>query len=396
MSLVALIGGYRDSRGAAGTLRAALPLAGRCLIERQARLAAAAGASPVIILVERLPPELLAAVDRLRRDRIGIVVARNAEEAAAAVDPHQRLLLVADGLVTEREEFVRMAGQEDNAVLTLADRGQDERYERIDAINLWAGLAIVDGALLRETAPMLHEWDLLSTLLRAALQKGARLVPAYHLVAIVDSPGEMAETERAIVAGAEAQGKGWASRFLLAPIERMLAHALMPSPASPAMVGLGAAALTGLGALAFAWGHGWLGLLLLLVATPLEGTAERLSRMRLQPGFRDSWGAHLLPVLFGAALLALAYARMPLDGWGTIVLAVAAIAFLRAAAIEGEGRALPGELFLAEPKGMAWLMLPFAVAGQWTAGLAALFAYAAGSFFWVQHQVRSGGEKAKD
>jgi hypothetical protein len=48
---------------------------------------------------------------------------------------------------------------------------------------------------------------------------------------------------------------------------------------------------------------------------------------------------------------------------------------------------MPGAEWLAERKGMALIMLPFGLAGQWTAGLGALAAYAAGSFFWAQRKV---------
>ncbi len=86
MALAALIAAYHES-GEPGHLRATLPLAGRTVIERQARLAAAAGADPVIIFVERMPAALTAAIERLRRDRVPVKIVRNAEEAAEAVDP---------------------------------------------------------------------------------------------------------------------------------------------------------------------------------------------------------------------------------------------------------------------------------------------------------------------
>ena len=38
---------------------------------------------------------------------------------------------------------------------------------------------------------------------------------------------------------------------------------------------------------------------------------------------------------------------------------------------------------------MTWLMLPFAAVDLWHAGLAALFAYAAASFFWAQSEVHA-------
>jgi hypothetical protein len=70
-------------------------------------------------------------------------------------------------------------------------------------------------------------------------------------------------------------------------------------------------------------------------------------------------------------------------------LAAAIAAFVIALRVEAEGRDFPGQVWLAERKGMAWLLLPFAAAGLWVAGLAVLALYAAGSFFWAQRQVHA-------
>ncbi|QNN66008.1 hypothetical protein H9L12_05775 [Sphingomonas rhizophila] len=64
MALGALIGAYQEDE--AGGLRALLPLAGQTLLEYQARCLAAAGASPIVVLVERMPPAINEAIERLR------------------------------------------------------------------------------------------------------------------------------------------------------------------------------------------------------------------------------------------------------------------------------------------------------------------------------------------
>jgi hypothetical protein len=69
-----------------------------------------------------------------------------------------------------------------------------------------------------------------------------------------------------------------------------------------------------------------------------------------------------------------------------ILLAFTTLAFLVALEIETGGRRVRGAVFLAERKGMTWLILPFAAFGYWQAGLAFLSAYAAGSFFWAQRE----------
>jgi hypothetical protein len=394
LALAALIAAYHES-AEPGTLRATLPLAGRTLVERQARLAAAAGAAPIILYAERMPPALGAAIERLRRERVPIQVARSAEEAAAAIEPGDRVLVVADGAVAEGTQLERLAGAEQAAVLSVPDSGFGELYERIDAASRWGGIAAIDGELLRETAAMLRDWDLQSTLLRRALQGGARHLAADGPVAILDCVADVGGLERQILVSADAARGGWAAR-LLAPLERAATHAMMAGPVGPDSLGLTAALLTGVGGVFLAYGWLWTGLVAMLLATPLDGIAARLARLRMKEDVDRSWWSHLLPILAGGALAGLSYALAPVHGWGVVLLAFTTLAFLVALGIEKEGRTVRGDLWLAEPKGMIWLMLPFAGFAAWNVGLAVLFAYAAGSFFWAQHQAHSALPRRKD
>ncbi|MEA3030405.1 MAG: hypothetical protein QOG13_1730 [Sphingomonadales bacterium] len=394
MALAALIAAYHES-GEPGHLRATLPLAGRTVIERQARLAAAAGAAPVILFVERLPAALSAAIERLRRDRLPIEIVRSPEEAAEAVDAYDRILLIADGAIVGRSQLARLAGAEGAAVLTVPDASHGELYERIDAGARWAGAAAIDGALLRETAGMLRDWDLQSTLLRRTLQAGAEHLSAEGPVAILDRDEDLDALERRIVADADEARGGWADR-LLAPIERAGTTFLMGGPLSPQLVGFAAALLTGLGAASCYVHWYWIGLAKLLVATPLEGIARRLARLRMQEGVRQSWWAYLIPLFAGAALVIVAYGLAATQGWGMILLAFVILAFLAALGFETEGRRVRGAVFLAERKGMTWLMLPFAAFGLWQAGLGLLFAYAAASFFWAQREAHAAPALRQD
>jgi hypothetical protein len=394
VALAALIAAYHES-GEPGHLRATLPLAGRTVIERQARLAAAAGCSPVIVLVERLPAALSAALGRLRRERVPIEIARNAEEAAELVDPYDRILLVADGAVVPAAQHGRIAAGDDLTVLTVPDGAYGEPYERIDAGARWAGLAAIDGALLRETAAMLRDWDLQSTLLRRSLQAGARHVPAEGPVAILDSDADLTALERRIVEQADGSHRSW-SDWVLGPIERFFTALLMTGGVSPAVIGLAGALLTGLGAASIYVGWYWIGLIKLLAATPLDGIAARLARLRMQDSGRQSWWSYLLPLLAAAALVILGHRLSTAQGWGMILIAIMTLAFLFALAVETEKAAPRGQILLAERKGMIWLMLPFAVADLWAAGLATLFAYAAASFFWAQSEVHGASPSRQD
>jgi hypothetical protein len=389
VALAALISAYHEDSAPGDGLRATLPLAGRTLIERQARLAASAGAAPIVILVERMPAELLAAVDRLRSEGVPVKIARSVSEAADSVHPDDRLLLLADGFVADESHVARVAAAEGPILLTVADQASDERFERIDAQSRWAGVAALDGNMLKSTAAMLGEWDLQSTLLRRVIQAGARQFAlrgeaADDRLTIAETGDDLAEVEASILGGAADLRRDWVSRWLLAPVERLATQLLMPTAVSPEWLRITAAVLTGLGAFLFARQWIWPGLIILLVATPLDGTAERLATLRMQPAAARGWAGLVLPVLGAAALLALGTALGETRGWGCIVLAASTIGFMIALRQELEGENGLERTFLAERKAMTWLLLPFAIGGLWVAGLSVLAAYAAGSFFWVQ------------
>lgn len=394
MTLAALICAYHDSSEPGGTLRATLPLAGRSLIERQARIAADAGARPIIVAVERQPPELSAALERLRREGLDILIARSAGEAAKAVQASDSILLMADGLLPDEVQAQRIAAQGGAALLAVPDVRFDDRFERIDADSRWGGLALIDGQTLKHTAAMLQDWDLQSTLLRRALQGGARLVglagdPATADLIVAERASDLRALESRILDNASAYQSDWVSRYLLAPLEHAATRRLMPTAVTPGQLAFAALALSALSALGFSRGWLWPGLALFLIATPLSGISERLARLRFDGRPADGWLRRLAPFVSAAALLALGIALMPLNGWGSLALALTAIAFVVALAGEGPTQLIRGGPFLAEPKGMGWLMLPFAAAGQWAAGLGALAAYAAASFFWAQKQVHA-------
>jgi hypothetical protein len=392
LGLAALICAYHDAEDAPGGLRATLPLAGRTLIERQARLASVAGANPVVVLVERLPAELVAAIDRMRAEGVSAIVARSVEDAAEAIPADDALLVFADGLLGQEAHVAPLVKGRGPALLTLPEGVADDRFERIDAEARWAGLALLDGHMLRRTAAKLQDWDLQSTLLRRAVQEGARQIAirpsaSDQPVVIAERAADLAAAHARIVSGAGTPREDWASRYLLAPLEASAARAMMPSSVTPGWLYVGAGTLTGLAALLFVQGWLLVGMAMLLLATPLDGIAERLASMRLQPGGEGSLPARALPWLAGGALAALSYSLSAERGWGCLALAAGTLAFLAALHFETRGRRLPERLFFAERKGMSWLLLPFAVTGAWISGLAALAAYAAGSFFWAQREV---------
>ena len=92
--LAGLIFATDDADDRPDALAATLPFGGMTLIEYQARLLIAAGASQIIILVSRLTPELLGAVARIGKRGVTVDAVRHASEAAEKLHPLARVLML--------------------------------------------------------------------------------------------------------------------------------------------------------------------------------------------------------------------------------------------------------------------------------------------------------------
>jgi hypothetical protein len=386
MAVGALIGAYHEDDS--GGLRALLPLAGRTLVEYQARCAAAAGAAPVVVIVERVPQALQDAFERLRLDGMGVFPASDIGEALSRFEAGSMILLIGDGIAPSADLVASMAAEPEPAIGTVPDDEAHESFERIDAESRWAGVALVDAHLLGSTAAMLGDWDLQSTLLRRALQEGALRVPATETGGeplLVDKAEDLQDFQRKLLVSSRGIRPDWVSRYLLPPVEEFATENLMETRVRPIWLMWAALALT-LGA-AFCFGRGWLGagLAMLVASTPLDLIASRLATLRLKPFPVRMLSRLALWPAAGLALLVLGWWEMRHNtGWGALVSAIAAGAFAEAARIERTS--IPdGELWLVSRRSAIVLAIPFAFAGAWTSYLVGLMAYAAISFFIVQH-----------
>ncbi len=402
MALAALIAAYGTMTGDPDGegLRATLPLVGRTLVEHQARQAARAGAGHIVILVERLPAALIAAIDRLRRDGLAVEIARSVADAADRIHPEEALLLIADGCIAPQTAIDRLAAGSVPALLTLADEPGRESFERIDGLTRWAGLALIDGARLRDTAAMLGEWDLQSTLLRRIVQEDAARVPLFApedgprpagLPIIAATPGSLDILERHLVAASRGRAKSWPARFLFPLAEEAALRPLLRHVSEPIWLAAGAAALALFAVPAIAIGWLWPGLLLLLLSGPVAAIADRLAAVRLSSVRHARAMRGLRAGGAGMAAIALAGRLASGGNWGWWLVGLGAVGAMGALTIErrvAQRLGAPAESpWLASPDGMIWGFLGFALAGAWAAGLASVAAYALISFTLVQLRV---------
>jgi hypothetical protein len=388
MSLGALIGAYHEDDS--GSLKALAPIAGRTLVEYQARCAAAAGAAPIVVLVDRVPVALAAAFDRMRGEGISVVPVSDPADAAARFEPGMAILQMADGVAPAMALVEQVAEAPERMVATVPDDERHQSFERIDNDRRWAGLALVDGGTLSSTAAMLGDWDLQSTLLRRAIQAGASLalVPDGATPFLVQPESDGDAFDRHLVQASRQTRRDWPSRYLLPVLEEFATARLMRSPVRPKWLVLAALVLTLAAAFAFAQGLPWPALALLLVASPLDLVAERLAILRLQPLPGRLPMRRLLWPASGLALVALGWFEYRHGaGWGALAAAVAAGAFAEALRVERGTLTIPGEQWLFGIRPAIFLAVPFAALSWWSALPVALAIYAAGSFFVVQHLV---------
>jgi hypothetical protein len=386
MAVAALISAYQEDDS--GALRALLPLAGRTLLEYQVRCAAAAGAAPIVVVVQRVPQALQDALERLRLDSIAVFAVSDPNEAISRFEAGTSILLIADGIAPPVELVTRMAEEPERVVAVVPDDEQHQAYERIDAGSRWAGVAMVDVPLLGSTAAMLGDWDLQSTLLRRAIQEGTLRINADEAGGeplLVDNAGQLADFQRVLIQASRGARTDFASRYLLAPVEDFATEQLMETPVRPLWLIWTALVLTCGGAFCFT--RGWLGagLLLLLLSTPLDLIAGRLASLRLKPLPIKMLSRSLLWPASGLALFAIGLWEMRHGpGWGALVAAAAGCGFAEAMRIERASMPAGGDLWLFSRRNAVALAIPFAIGGVWTAYLLGVLAYAAISFFIVQ------------
>ena len=387
MALGALIAAYSEDDS--GSLRALLPIAGRTLLEYQVRCAAAAGAAPVVVLVDRLPIALNDVLTRLQADSIPVVTVSDGAEAASRFESGELILLIADGLAPPPELLSGLVEEEEPVIASVPDDPAHERFERIDGASRWAGVALVESQMLGATAAMLGDWDLQSTLLRRALQGGARVVPISPGAGeplLAESKGDLANLERHLIVASRGSRRDWASRYVLPIVEEFATEKLIETRVAPENLLYGALGLSLGGAATFAFGWLGVGLGLLIASTPLGLIARRLAALRLKPMPARSAVRRLLWPATGIALLALGWWRSEHgSGWGALFAAVTAAALAEAARVEGAKLEIPGQIWLFSRRNAILAGIPFAAFGAWTLYLVALALYGGGSFFVVQH-----------
>lgn len=234
VALIALVGASEILPD--GSLRALVTVAGETLIERQAARLADAGVTHVAVAVATVPAELLATCDRIRRRGMKVTPVRSAADLVPLVEGDDRVILVADGLRAGGIHYAAIAKPGSPAILVTGDTVLTQGFERIDATRRWGGLASISRSMVADLAAMPGEWDMMLTLLRLAVQSGARRLycePALFEqgeIAIVTDRPTAALIEQSSLQQVEYGGMGLGRSAIMMPLVRLAGPLLVKSP----------------------------------------------------------------------------------------------------------------------------------------------------------------------
>jgi hypothetical protein len=373
--LAGLIFTTEDADDRPGTLAGTLPFGGLTLVEFQARLLAAAGATQIILVVSRMTPELLGVIGRIGR-RGGLVDAvRTAQDAVAKLHPLARVLIVADGVVTSGD-IIQSLATAGHDTLVICDP-DDHRYERVSAKAAWAGLALLDSKRVAEVAAMPRDYDFQSTLLRVAAQAGAeqvRLDPRDAPKHAIERSAEaLIRRGTSTVAALVAKPVRWAERFLLAPLVRLALPPLMARLVSTLVPLALAFALTIAAVVAIVMRHPATGILLAAVALVGASIAAALAWVREETRVAEV-ASYTRPGIVACVVAAIGGCADPVAGAALAGALVVAGALLERAALPALMRR-----WWASPTAYLVILFPLVLIGWPLVGLAMAALYGAGT-----------------
>ena len=147
-----------------------LPVAGMALIERVVQRLVSAGIEQLIVKAPSPWPVLKRLAQDMKRRGAAMQIVANAGDLADYVRADQSFLLIQDGVLPSRKLVEDAIGRRDAVLYTRPVASSDERHERIDLSDRWAGVAILPGSLAHDLDDHPADWSLSSALLRRAVQ----------------------------------------------------------------------------------------------------------------------------------------------------------------------------------------------------------------------------------
>jgi hypothetical protein len=304
MPIAAIICATVPSSDSLGLARAQLYFAGQSVMEYQARQAREAGIDHVIALVDAVTPALSRTVDRLMADGLKVQLVRDMPTLMRDIPRDTHLLLFSDGAIVAQDYVTALVQVPGNGVLVAEDGGTTPHLERIDGMHRWCGLARITPETVFETLDLIGDWDLALTLMRAAVQGGAKriTVPQSDILegraAIIDRQATADLVAQALLTHSTSDSgtEVGAEHYLLSPLARLLSGRLVRMQVPGVQIRLVAIGLALLGIAALYPRWPLVTVILLLAARVIDLAADQLGVMARRPGGDGYMG--MAPVAF--------------------------------------------------------------------------------------------------
>lgn len=166
-----------ENTPAPGKLRAPFRMfAGSRIIDRQIDLAIAAGCETIACLVDGIGREVTEAQQRAEQAGARFVAMQRARPLSGIVGAADELLVMGAGILPADDAVLRLTARP--VVLAFpADDAVPRGYERLDLEFAWAGVMLAPGSAVERLSELPEDADVISALLRIALQCGVKIYP---------------------------------------------------------------------------------------------------------------------------------------------------------------------------------------------------------------------------
>lgn len=166
-----------DHSPAPGRIRPAFrSFAGSRIVGRQIDLALAVGCETIACLVEGIGREVIEAQRRAELAGARFVAMQEPRPLSGLVSAADELLVIGAGVLPSDEVVMKHLAKPSVLVFPAAV-ALPLGYERVDAEFAWSGVLSAHGSIVERLAELPPDADVISALLRIALQMGARIQP---------------------------------------------------------------------------------------------------------------------------------------------------------------------------------------------------------------------------
>jgi hypothetical protein len=153
------------------------PLFGQPMIHHMIKALQRIGITQFCVGVDSVPGALLTYRDAIAKEGLDLRFVREPSAMAALLDGDMRALVLRADTILDAELLDRALRLDAPLVATVEERAENQKFERIDLNNRWAGMAILERSTLEALTQLPEGWDMASALLRQGLQDGVKLWP---------------------------------------------------------------------------------------------------------------------------------------------------------------------------------------------------------------------------